>query len=175
LLSEIRFGSFLVYAPRGTNEVSRRAQQFVRALKEERLIGAPPQSPSDYAARRLAEEQPASLFDDLFAESPLQLQRLTQAVVTPLITNAPPAGGPTSEHSTRRSAFRLFRTCWSTSTLTPGHSCCNSALHGAIVPTHSSPACDRWRRSSRAAALRKPKRFAKTVPEYRGRLLQVER
>jgi len=45
LLSEITFGSFLVYAPRGTNEVSRRAQQFVRALKEERFIGAPPQSP----------------------------------------------------------------------------------------------------------------------------------
>lgn len=71
MLSEIRFGSFLVYAPRGTNEISRRAQQFVRALKEERLIGAPPQSPSDYAARRLAEEHPASLFDELFAGSPL--------------------------------------------------------------------------------------------------------
>jgi phosphoribosylpyrophosphate synthetase len=71
LLSEIRFGSFLVYAPRGTNEISRRAQQFVRALKEERLIGVPPQSPSNYAARRLAEEHPASLFDLLFADSPL--------------------------------------------------------------------------------------------------------
>jgi hypothetical protein len=71
LLSEVRFGSFLVYAPRGTNEISRRAQQFVRALKEERPIGAPPQSPSDYAARRLAEERPGSLFGDLFADSPL--------------------------------------------------------------------------------------------------------
>lgn len=71
LLSEIRFGSFLIYAPRGTNEVSRRAQQFVRALKEERPIGAPPQSPSDYAARRFADEHPASLFDELFADSPL--------------------------------------------------------------------------------------------------------
>jgi len=71
LLSEIRFGAFLVYAPRGTNEISRRAQQFVRALKEERPIGVPPQSPSDYAARRLADERPASLFDDLFADSPL--------------------------------------------------------------------------------------------------------
>ncbi|HYC91259.1 MAG TPA: phosphoribosyltransferase [Thermoanaerobaculia bacterium] len=71
MLSEVRFGSFLVYAPRGTNEISRRAQQFVRALKEERPIGAPPQSPSDYAARRLADEHPASLFDALFADSPL--------------------------------------------------------------------------------------------------------
>jgi hypothetical protein len=61
LLSEIRYGSFLVYAPRGTSDVSRRAQQFVRALKEERPIGAPPQSPSDYSARRLADERPASL------------------------------------------------------------------------------------------------------------------
>jgi len=40
-------------------------------LKEERLIGSPPQSPSDYAARRLSEERPVSLFDDLFADSPL--------------------------------------------------------------------------------------------------------
>jgi hypothetical protein len=71
LLSEIRFAAFLVYAPRGTNEISRRAQQFVRALKEERPIGSPPQSPSDYAARRLADEHPESLFDDVFADSPL--------------------------------------------------------------------------------------------------------
>jgi hypothetical protein len=70
LLSELTFASFLVYAPRGTNDVSRRAQQFVRALKEERLIGAPPQSPSEYAARRLADERPPSL-DILFADSPL--------------------------------------------------------------------------------------------------------
>ena len=71
LLSELRFGSFLVYAPRGTNEISRRAQQFVRALKEERPIGSPAQSPSNYAARRLEEEHPASLFDDLLAGGPL--------------------------------------------------------------------------------------------------------
>jgi len=71
LLSELRFGSFLVYAPRGTSEVSRRAQQFVRALKEERPIGAPRQSPSDYAARRLAEEIAASLLADFFLDEPL--------------------------------------------------------------------------------------------------------
>ena len=64
--SELRFGSFLVYAPRGTSEVSRKAQQFVRALKEERPIGVPRQSPSDYAARRLADELPASPLQELF-------------------------------------------------------------------------------------------------------------
>jgi len=69
LLSEIRFGSFLVYAPRGTSEVSRRAKRFVRALKEERLVGVPPQSPSDYAARRLGDESP--LLGGLFLESAL--------------------------------------------------------------------------------------------------------
>jgi hypothetical protein len=37
LLSKITFGSFLVYAPRGTSELSNKAKQFVRALKEERL------------------------------------------------------------------------------------------------------------------------------------------
>jgi phosphoribosylpyrophosphate synthetase len=71
LLSEVRFGSFLVYAPRGTSEVSSRAKQFVRALKEERLIYAPPQSPSDYAARRLAEERPVILLESIFAGAPL--------------------------------------------------------------------------------------------------------
>jgi hypothetical protein len=71
LLSEVRFGSFLVYAPRGTSEVSRRAQQFVRALKEERPIGVRPQSPSDYAARRLADELSASPLRGLFLGDPL--------------------------------------------------------------------------------------------------------
>jgi phosphoribosylpyrophosphate synthetase len=71
LLSELRFASFLVYAPRGASEVSRRAQQFVRALKEERPIGALRQSPSDYAARRLAEEIGASLLGDFFLDEPL--------------------------------------------------------------------------------------------------------
>lgn len=71
MLSEVRFASFLVYAPRGTSEVSRRAQQFVRALKEERLIGVPPQSPSDYAARRLADELSVSPLQDFFHDGPL--------------------------------------------------------------------------------------------------------
>jgi hypothetical protein len=71
LLSELRFGSFLVYAPRGMNETSRKAQQFVRALKEERPIGVPRQSPSDYAARRLADELSASPLQDLFRVDPL--------------------------------------------------------------------------------------------------------
>lgn len=71
MLSEVRFGSFLVYAPRGTSAVSLRAQQFVRALKEERPIGVPPQSPSDYAVRRLADELSTSLLRDLFRDAPL--------------------------------------------------------------------------------------------------------
>jgi hypothetical protein len=70
LLSEITFGSFLIYAPRGTNEVSRKAQRFVRALKEERLIGEPPESPSDYAARRLVDEHSPGL-ENFFADAPL--------------------------------------------------------------------------------------------------------
>lgn len=71
MLSELRFASLLAYAPRGTSEVSRKAQQFVRALKEERPIGVPPQSPSAYSARRLSEERPAELFEYLFDENPL--------------------------------------------------------------------------------------------------------
>ena len=40
-------------------------------MKEERLIYAPPQSPSDYAARRLAEERPAILLESIFGNAPL--------------------------------------------------------------------------------------------------------
>lgn len=71
MLSKITFGSFLIYAPRGTSELSRKAKQFVRALKEERLIGMPPQSPSGYAARRLADERPDGVLNELFAAAPL--------------------------------------------------------------------------------------------------------
>lgn len=71
LLSKITFGSFLVYAPRGTSELSRKAKQFVRALKEERLIGVPPQSPSEYAAQRLADERADGILDEFFGTAPL--------------------------------------------------------------------------------------------------------
>jgi len=71
LLSKITFGSFLVYAPRGTSELSNRAKQFVRALKEERFIGAPPQSPSQFAGRRLAERHPARIMEEIFGAAPL--------------------------------------------------------------------------------------------------------
>jgi hypothetical protein len=71
LLSRITFGSFLVYAPRGTSELSNRAKQFVRALKEERFIGTPPQSPSQFAARRLAERHPNRIMEEVFGAAPL--------------------------------------------------------------------------------------------------------
>lgn len=71
MLSKIRFGSFLVYAPRGTSELSKKAKQFVRARKEERLIGVPPQSPSKYAARRLADEHAKSGLEELFRTAPI--------------------------------------------------------------------------------------------------------
>jgi hypothetical protein len=71
LLSEIAFGSFLVYAPRGTSETCGRAKHFVLALKEERPIGAPAESPSGFAARRLAEERPYDLFREIFDRAPL--------------------------------------------------------------------------------------------------------
>ena len=71
MLSKITFASFLVYAPPGTSELSNRAKQFVRALKEERPIGSPAQSPSDYAARRLAEELAHGTLAEIFTTRPL--------------------------------------------------------------------------------------------------------
>lgn len=70
MLSKVTFGSFLVYAPRGTNEVSKRAKQFVRALKEERPIGIGGESPSEYAARRIAEEIGKGVLADFFVSTP---------------------------------------------------------------------------------------------------------
>ena len=43
----------------------------MRALKEERLIGLPPQSPSEYATRRLAEVRPGAILEELFRTPPL--------------------------------------------------------------------------------------------------------
>lgn len=71
MLSELRFGSFLVYAPRGTSDTCNRAKQFVLALKEERPIGIPPEPPSEYAARRLAEERPSEILREIFEATPL--------------------------------------------------------------------------------------------------------
>jgi phosphoribosylpyrophosphate synthetase len=71
LLSKITFASFLVYAPRGTSELSNKAKRFVRALKEERPIGSPAQSPSDYAAQRLAEELAHGALPEIFRTRPL--------------------------------------------------------------------------------------------------------
>jgi hypothetical protein len=41
LLSSVRFGSFLVYSPRGTGEVSRRSQRFTYAVKTGRPEALP--------------------------------------------------------------------------------------------------------------------------------------
>lgn len=71
MLSEVTFGSFLVYAPRGTSDVSKRARQFVRALKEERPIGSSGELPSEFAARRLAEEISRGVLAGFFAAAPL--------------------------------------------------------------------------------------------------------
>jgi adenine/guanine phosphoribosyltransferase-like PRPP-binding protein len=43
----------------------------VRALKEERLIGVPPLSPSAYAARRLTDEREHGILEVIFGASPL--------------------------------------------------------------------------------------------------------
>ena len=41
LLSSVRFGSFLVYSPRGTSEISKRSQRFTHAVKTGRPEALP--------------------------------------------------------------------------------------------------------------------------------------
>ena len=53
LLSELTFGSFLSYSPRGQDEGARRSQLWVRKLKDELHVGDPPVPMSEYVAMRL--------------------------------------------------------------------------------------------------------------------------
>lgn len=71
LLSSLGYGSFLVYAPRGSNAVSRQAKQFVLSLKEDRPVGTPPEAAAQYAARRLSEELSRTPVAELFAGAPI--------------------------------------------------------------------------------------------------------
>jgi len=105
LLSKISFGSFLIYAPRGTNDLSNKAKQFVRALKEERPIGMPPQSPSGYAARRLADERAKGIWTRSSARL-LCLFRFREAVVPSKVESGPRTTSP--PRSSREELEPLF-------------------------------------------------------------------
>jgi len=62
LLSEVTFGSFLVYSPRGESEVSKRSREFVGYVKYDRYIRVEGTRVSaiDYSAARLREEIPGT-------------------------------------------------------------------------------------------------------------------
>jgi hypothetical protein len=67
LLSEVRFGSFLVYSPRGTSETSRRSNQICRAIKRDGVLGHPPVRIIEHAVRRLRETIDAGDLADMLA------------------------------------------------------------------------------------------------------------
>jgi hypothetical protein len=52
LLSEVTFGSFLAYSPRGTSEISQRSQRICYGIKADRVVGAPPVRLIEYAVER---------------------------------------------------------------------------------------------------------------------------
>ena len=70
LLSEIRYGSFLVYSPKGKNAVSCFSQRIRDALKQDGTIPSPPKGEPvnfiDRAAERLEEELEGSELAEFF-------------------------------------------------------------------------------------------------------------
>jgi hypothetical protein len=67
LLSEVRFGSFLVYSPRGTSETSRRSRRICHAIKTDGVFGQPPMRIIEYAVGRLKEAVGTRELGDLLA------------------------------------------------------------------------------------------------------------
>jgi hypothetical protein len=55
LLSELRFGSFLVYSPRGTSELSQRSRRICHRIKTDGVLGQPPVRIIEYTVARLRE------------------------------------------------------------------------------------------------------------------------
>lgn len=71
LLSELEFGAFLSYSPRGQDDVSRNSQVWVRRLKDERHVGTPPMPMSEYVARRLQQRLSETKLGDILSSSAL--------------------------------------------------------------------------------------------------------
>lgn len=65
LLSELQFGSYLSYTPRGESPQARSSREWRDRLKFERLFGQPPEPTSRYIVRRLAAEIEGSPLADL--------------------------------------------------------------------------------------------------------------
>jgi predicted amidophosphoribosyltransferase len=85
LLSEVRFGSFLAYSPRGTSDISLQSQRVTLSIiKQDRNPGIA------YAVQRLVEERPNLPFADFFGETtlvvpaPNSTPRLKDALWSPL-------------------------------------------------------------------------------------------
>jgi hypothetical protein len=67
LLSEVRFGSWLAYSPRGVSETSKQSRIVCYQIKKDGAIGDPPVPAIDHVVRRLAEFSKGGAFDELLA------------------------------------------------------------------------------------------------------------
>lgn len=56
LLSEVRFGSFLTYSPRGASDLSQQSRAICHRIKVDGVIGDPPVRVIEYAIARLQQE-----------------------------------------------------------------------------------------------------------------------
>lgn len=68
MLSDLPFGAFLAYCPRGDGESHRASQQLVRQLKRDQVVGTPPRPVSRILVERLAERLASAPFRDWFGQ-----------------------------------------------------------------------------------------------------------
>ena len=69
LLSELEFGSYLTYSPRGKSELAKRSKNIMIYLKSEGNIGTPPKFMSEVVAYRMKESIDQMPFKHFFNEN----------------------------------------------------------------------------------------------------------
>lgn len=74
-LSNIRFGAYLVYAPQGTTEMSKRSKSICYSVKQDKFVpvGSPPKLVRiiPYLVKRLARDIQGTPLEDFFADQPV--------------------------------------------------------------------------------------------------------
>lgn len=69
LLSELEFGSYLTYSPRGKSDLAKRSKNIMISLKSERSIGNPPKFMSEFVIDRIKESLDQMPFKHFFNEN----------------------------------------------------------------------------------------------------------
>jgi hypothetical protein len=83
LLSELSFGTYLCYTPRGETELAHESTKWRDRLKTERAFGPTREPTSSYIAGRLAAELPATELADMFTPEVTLVPVPSSAILKP--------------------------------------------------------------------------------------------